>query len=162
MPATLTILYIVLILTGFVLIPLLPATRNRNFSLSSKRSASKMGAPIWTLLSAAIILGIFTAYYYRNSLGQIDVGQVLKGLWMLLAIFAGILAQILVSNKKSNRPLTAFQKGETLFAVLVACLVFYPIWAMNEESSNTLAWLYSAFLSGYGWESTIEKTPKPS
>ena len=161
---TLSLISILLVPAGIV-VSLLAAYLARR-EMRAKKLTLAPGDPLPPPKSGLIVLGCFAgilglfgvytaATHWSAITSHKDLITFAVGL--LLLMFFGMFAQVIMSNHQAGRPPFRVSAGELLLPLVVAPIVFYPVWSTVASTHNYVFAVYCAFLNGYFWEGAVSK-----
>jgi hypothetical protein len=130
-----------------------------------KSSASPVGSSGKPVLIGflVIVLALMAAtlYYYW---GQIPINRsmIFLGVWLFVAMVAGMFVQVIAGNHADNNPLFDVTIDRIVWPLLFCIIVFYPIWVVGSSAESKAFALYSAFLNGFFWETVVKQAKVPT
>jgi len=109
----------------------------------------------------AITSGIINVIHYWHAIrNRSDL--MLWGFGLFVTMVGGMFVQVLSANYRSGKPLFAVYGSELAFPVLFSLVVFYPVWALTANGSQTMFSYYAAFLNGYFWQAIVSAARLPT
>lgn len=100
-----------------------------------------------------IFAGVTVAFYWEQLRSRGE--DILFFGWLLLAMVAGMFAQVMAENYRSRKRLFDIPRDRLLYPLLFSVIVFYPVWALASSSEPNFFVVQAAFLNGYFWESIV-------
>jgi hypothetical protein len=122
----------------------------------------RMGANfiLFAFVGVVIIFGGVTIFHYWGTIVTL-VDDIFFGLWLAIAMIAGMFVHVLAKNYLSGKPLFEVDRDRLLFPLLFSFVVFYPIWGVAASAPRNVFVFYAAFLNGYFWENIVANVKQP-
>ena len=103
----------------------------------------------------SVLFGAFTVYRYRE---QLEAAQdiALFVSWLFLTMVGGMFVQVITTNYRDGKPLFDVSASQLIFPLLFSVIVFYPIWAIASQATDSAFAVYAAFLNGFFWQTVVK------